>query len=644
MIALNYWIGPLVRRSDPSAIRVWLATDNKIDPALSIYSFDTHTLARTGPVLSDSSYVELHLGARFWVYLMTARPLEGTFPSDRLLAYHVLEDKSRPTWNGFDIHANTNARRLPGHKDFSLILRSGPASNLRVLYGSCRKLHGPGPDAGEFIEKALVDNATNPYERPDVIFLGGDQIYADDVAPSVLTAAQRLGMDLLGYDEYLPGIESPASSIAPGKRMAVVRNYAAFRSDAADNHLLSLAEYVGMYVLAWNHQEFGTRVPRGTDPMLDSALDGTKALARAMANCPTYMMFDDHEITDDWFLNKQYRDESLSKPLGRRVIANGLAAFWLFQWWGNSPDGMNAGRREDIRRHFVNTENIRKDSNTAKAFEDAVLGFGDWSFVTPTRPAIIVPDCRTRRAVGKRGDAGPAKLIDRGLVQWLATQIATEAGKQGSPIAVVALNTPVWLPGPIANVQMADAAKGDLATNDVEGWVHDRDGYRELLGALLGTGQRQVFILAGDVHFPSYVRADLSSTRTDQAPTHRATIHQLVSSAMKNEVKSVWKRLSLERLAVTDDVLPDWARYTLDTRGWLSDFLDSEAADGTKEQLRVDGRWQPMELFGNQVTKWLLPHKILVASNVLQVTFHPTMPNGLVSARLHQQGRVFRVI
>ena len=35
---------------------------------------------------------------------------------------------------------------------------------------------------------------------------------------------------------------------------------------------------------------------------------------RALANVPTYMIFDDHEISDDWFLNPTWRDRCSVSP------------------------------------------------------------------------------------------------------------------------------------------------------------------------------------------------------------------------------------------------------------------------------------------------------------------------------------------
>ena len=59
---------------------------------------------------------------------------------------------------------------------------------------------------------------------------------------------------------------------------------------------------------------------------------------RALANIATYMICDDHDITDDWYLDGVWCQRVLGNELGRRIVRNGLLAYALFQAWGNTPD------------------------------------------------------------------------------------------------------------------------------------------------------------------------------------------------------------------------------------------------------------------------------------------------------------------
>ena len=58
---------------------------------------------------------------------------------------------------------------------------------------------------------------------------------------------------------------------------------------------------------------------------------------RTLANVPTYMMLDDHDVTDDWNLNPIWVDRVNATSLGRTIIRNGLASYAVFQDWGNDP-------------------------------------------------------------------------------------------------------------------------------------------------------------------------------------------------------------------------------------------------------------------------------------------------------------------
>ena len=82
------------------------------------------------------------------------------------------------------------------------------------------------------------------------------------------------------------------------------------------------------------------------------------AVRRLLANVPTLMIFDDHEITDDWNLNLEWirrtQDPAKAVPteakvptaLARAVLRNGLVAYAIFQAWGNTPGAVQA--REPI--------------------------------------------------------------------------------------------------------------------------------------------------------------------------------------------------------------------------------------------------------------------------------------------------------
>ena len=150
--------------------------------------------------------------------------------------------------------------------------------------------------------------------------------------------------------------------------------------DYAANHLLYFGEFCAMYLMAWSPTLWQTRdnydredrvvdpnlptlyLQRATDawphsgdttsPALDFA-EGLPFVRRAMANIATYMMFDDHDVTDDWFLNKAVHDRmrvGTPQPSGggRRLMRNALCAYAVFQHWGNDPNAFTSGHGKTI--------------------------------------------------------------------------------------------------------------------------------------------------------------------------------------------------------------------------------------------------------------------------------------------------------
>ena len=60
---------------------------------------------------------------------------------------------------------------------------------------------------------------------------------------------------------------------------------------------------------------------------------------RVLANVPSLMIFDDHEITDDWNIDLPWVNTvyASTNKAGRRAVTNGLLAYLLCQHWGNKP-------------------------------------------------------------------------------------------------------------------------------------------------------------------------------------------------------------------------------------------------------------------------------------------------------------------
>ncbi len=77
---------------------------------------------------------------------------------------------------------------------------------------------------------------------------------------------------------------------------------------------------------------------------------GQPKVRRALANVPTYMIFDDHDVTDDWNLNPEWckrvfaADAVRKQPLGRQIVRNALRVVRAVPGLGQRPRALRGGR------------------------------------------------------------------------------------------------------------------------------------------------------------------------------------------------------------------------------------------------------------------------------------------------------------
>ena len=156
------------------------------------------------------------------------------------------------------------------------------------------------------------------------------------------------------------------------------------------------------------------------------AIKNQHKVRRALANVPTYMMWDDHEVTDDWNLNPMWRDRAMTNPLGRAIVRNGMLAFALFQHWGNDPEQYTQGKPKrllELATQLYTRTSTAATQQTANDEIELLLGlnrrtidparFDDqlsWHYSVPgTRHDVVVIDNRTQRNWLSRG--GPPTNI-----------------------------------------------------------------------------------------------------------------------------------------------------------------------------------------------------------------------------------------
>ncbi|GIX21860.1 MAG: hypothetical protein KatS3mg121_0643 [Gammaproteobacteria bacterium] len=434
-MALKLLAGPIVRRVSADAAWVWIATSEALSrPRLILYGHDRaggRWIRRSESLNAWSGGHHMQVTARFHVYLLAAaqRAMPGLsttherraarlrharLPHDMPIGYDVRWGEAADDEKGLAFLGALEGVVVPPFDRPTFIIQNPNRPGFRALYGSCRKFHGHGTDAIVAGEHVLRQNAGSMHHRPHVLLLGGDQIYADDVPDTLIRPIQGLARELMGGSEPLPGAPRP-ERLGIRERQAFVEGAAGFSSGEAANHLMTFGEFAAAYLMAWNPAVWPRSLPtaqqvardiRPRRPLQEVAQEiaderrrvrdfqaATGAARRLLANVATYMMFDDHEVTDDWNLNADWQRRVARRPAGSRIMANALAAFWLFQAWGNDPDRLS---RRSFMQSLASYANAPMQGGAG--LEREFLHYHGWAFRTPTRPSAVFANTRTRRA------------------------------------------------------------------------------------------------------------------------------------------------------------------------------------------------------------------------------------------------------
>ena len=321
--------------------------------------------------------------------------------------------------------------------------------------------------------------------------------------------------------------------------------------------------------------------------------NGLARVRRALANVPTYMVADDHEISDDWYFSRQWREQVFTRPLGVDIIRNGLIACSVMQSWGNDPRRWAAGPE----RELLESANAYSRAMAASAAANGtlprasldriheLLGLPQSAGATPPtfRPLVeysfavegpchrvLAIDGRTKRRFPTRTSPaggidyeGASGLIDGDLPTGLPGEGVT--GLFGdSPMAaalpprpdgdtkltIVVTGVPVIGPEGMEQVLVPFQRFARLLLDvDAEAWSYEPATYEALLAAL--ARYRSVVILSGDVHVGWSAALDYWSAPDGEAIS-TARIVQLVSSGLTKD----WGGLSppLRNHALTLDV------------------------------------------------------------------------------------------
>ena len=468
------------------------------------------------------------------------------------------------TWHEYEV-------RLDGEKVWPLndgfpasAFQTYPKQHpLDVVFGSCRvaaphvppySLRKDEDERGREIDAlhTLAQRMRNQPrdEWPDVLLMIGDQVYADEVSPATRAF-----------------IESHRDTAAePGERV------------------VDFEEYTQLYRESWS------------DPTIRWLL----------STVSTAMIFDDHDVHDDWNISQAWLDEMRQKEWWNRHILGALASYWVYQHLGNLAP---SAHREDELLKRVKAANDAEDILEEFALKaDRESSGTRWSYCRDLgRTRLVVVDSRA----GRQLEESRRSMLDEAEWQWLEEQVTGDFHH-----VLIATSLP-WLLG--RGMHFAEAWSEAVAGGgwgeaftpvaervrraiDLEHWAAFGESFSRLAEIIrsVAAGERgrapaSVVVLSGDVHHAylfevAFPRGSGVESKVWQAvcSPYRNPLEKnerrVIRIGMSRAFEAVWRALA--HSAGVDDPPVRWRM--VGEGPWFDNQVAGLTIDGREIEMRLD--------------------------------------------------------
>jgi len=473
----------------------------------------------------------------------------------------------------YEIHLDGERAWPPGDSGFppSLLRTIDPAGPLRIVFGSCRVAvpHRPpytstkdeDPGRGREIDAlyalAVRMRELPPSEWPHMLLMLGDQVYADEEAPQTRAfIRKRRGTDG-----------------EPGEEVA------------------DFEEYAHLYRESW----------------------GEDTIRWLLSTVPSAMIFDDHDVHDDWNTSISWLEEMRKKSWWERRITSALASYWIYQHLGNlSPDKI---AEQGLLDRVKAEPDAGRMLHSWAAEADSAGGGRRWSYSRDLGEVrLVVLDSREGRVLDER----PRRMFDDEEFDWLEGVITGDVRH-----LLVADTLPVFLPHAIHMLESwNDAVAGGAWSSlmkgpaerirrwlDLEHWGAFPDSFERLVELIraVGAGERgdppaSIITLGGDVHHAYLARVEFSDDTGVES-----SVWQAVCSPFRNALSR-----REERIAVAGDsripraigrgllraagVSPPSAHWRVVQRPTFDNQFGTLGIDGDRATVRIErtvpGEWR----------------------------------------------------
>jgi hypothetical protein len=334
-----------------------------------------------------------------------------------------------------------------------------------------------------------------------------------------------------------------------------------------------------------------------------------------LSTVPSVMIFDDHEIIDDWNTSASWHADMAAESWWAERISCGLASYWVYQHLGNlSPDEIAA---DPVFAKVTTTADATGVLREFGGAVDAVSSSYRWSYALDLgRTRLVVLDNRCSRVLTN----GQRAILPAAEWQWFVDQAHGDYDH-----LVVGSSLPWLMPPAIHHVEawnekLADSSHAHVASLaealrrafDMEHWAAFGRSFADLgeLFRSLGTGGRgapghrvgaggayaapaTISVLSGDVHHSYVARAAFG---TDvHTPVHQLTcspIHNQVPAPMRPLMRLSWSRAAARAargLARSAGLQRPALRWQRRAGPYFGNAVGTLRHDGARAQVTIEG-------------------------------------------------------
>ena len=448
----------------------------------------------------------------------------------------------------------------------SVIRTFDPDKPLRIAFGSCRVAvpnqppytlthaedpkHGFEVDALCALSQRMCSQAAEDW--PHALVMLGDQIYADEVSPAVR--------------EFIRARRD--TSEAPGEELA------------------DFEEFTRLYRDSWSQPD----------------------IRWLLSTLPSAMIFDDHDVNDDWNISRSWVEDMRARPWWNKRISGAFMSYWIYQHLGNlSPEELQKDDLLEQARSPGRDADFGPRLHEFACHADRHPDAYRWSFHRDFGDVrLLVIDSRAGRMLGE----GQRDMLDESHWRWLEQHADGDFDH-----LLIGTSLPILLGQGIHYLEAWNeavcagawgdwfAGKGERIRRklDLEHWSAFHTSFRrivELIHAVAagerGRAPETITVLSGDVHHVYLAEAAFPGRRVKSA------VYQAVCSPFRNPLgkrnrrimRACWTRpiAALTRgMARLAGVKPDAVTWSLcHKRPWFDNQVASLELDGPRATVRFE--------------------------------------------------------